>query len=174
VRELVLQPIGAVDPALLAYLALSAEEAFGRPARVMVEAMPPDFAYDAVRRQYHSTQLIERLEQRIVTGEPKILGVTEADLFIPIFTFVFGEARLSGRVAVMSVARLRPEFYGRPADRRLLYQRAEKEALHELGHVLGLVHCPDFACVMHFAKGVEEVDVKSERFCARCAGQIGR
>jgi archaemetzincin len=174
VREIVLQPIGAVDPALLAFLALSAEEAFRRPARAMVEAMAPDFAYDAVRRQYHSTQLIERLEQHIIAGERKILGVTEADLFIPIFTFVFGEARLSGRVAVMSVARLRPEFYGRPEDRRLLYQRAEKEALHELGHVHGLVHCPDFACVMHFANGVEEVDVKSDRFCARCARQLSR
>jgi archaemetzincin len=172
VREIVLQPIGAVDSALLAYVVLSVEEAFGRPARVVVEALAPDFAYDAVRRQYHSTQLIERLEQGVVAGEPKILGVTEADLFIPIFTFVFGEARLSGRVAVMSVARLRPEFYGRPADRRLLYQRAEKEALHELGHVQGLVHCGDFACVMHFANGVEEIDVKSDRFCARCAKQL--
>jgi archaemetzincin len=165
-------PIGAVDAALLDYLAFAAGDALGRPARASREALAPDFAYDPVRRQVHSTRLIERLERDAPAGDDRLLGVTEADLFIPIFTFVFGEARLGGRAAVMSTARLRDEFHGRPAERRLLFRRAEKEALHELGHVFGLVHCPDFACVMHFSSGIEEVDLKGDRFCASCASRL--
>jgi len=170
--EIIILPIGAVDPALIEFLSLTVGQAFAREVRLGRAAMAPDFAYDAVRRQVHSTLLIDRIESMPRAGDPKILGVTEADLFIPIFTFVFGEARLGGRAAVMSVARLRETHYGREEDRRVLYRRAEKEALHELGHTFGLVHCLDFACVMHFANSVEEVDIKGPSFCARCERRL--
>jgi archaemetzincin len=171
--ELLLQPIGAVDPVLIEYLAMTTGEALERATRIAPEALAPDFAYDAVRRQVHSTKLLERLEAGKAEGEPKVLGVADADLFIPIFTFVFGEARLGGRAAVVSIARLRPQFYGQPESRRVLFERAEKEAMHELGHVHGLVHCRDFSCVMHFSNSVEEVDVKGEAFCPRCRERLG-
>ena len=170
--EIIILPIGAVETALIEYLTLTLGRSVGREVRAASSAMAPDFAYDVVRRQVNSTMLIERLELEPLAGEPKILGVTEADLFVPIFTFVFGEARLGGRAAVMSAARLRESYYGREDDRALLYRRAEKEALHELGHLVGLVHCLDFSCVMHFANSVEEVDIKGDRFCRKCERRL--
>jgi archaemetzincin len=94
-------------------------------------------------------------------------------LFIPIFTFVFGEAQLGGRAALVSVRRLRQEFYGLAPDKAMLYARAEKEVLHELGHTLGLVHCRSFECVMRFSNSIEEVDLKSSDFCESC-GALAR
>ena len=97
-----------------------------------------------------------------------MVGITRVDLFIPVLTFVFGQAQLQGRGSVVSTHRLRNEFYGLPADEDLLVDRTVKEVVHEAGHTLGLTHCPNFECVMHAATFVEEVDLKTERLCGAC------
>jgi archaemetzincin len=173
VREVVLVPVGPADEAVTEYLRLIVSEVLGLPARRAAASLPADFAYDPLRKQHHSTPILEKLVASEASGEAKILGVTDHDLMIPILTFVFGEAQLGGRAAIVSLARLRSSFYGLPEDPDLFYRRAEKEALHELGHTFGLVHCPDYECVMHFSNSVEEVDLKGDRYCARCAGIAG-
>jgi len=171
-REILLVPIGAVDGALLDYLALIARETLDRETRLASRPLSPDSAYDAVRRQHHSTRLLRDLETHFGRDAETILGVTELDLFVPILTFVFGEARLGGPAAVLSTARLAQGYYGLPEDSALLYRRAEKEAFHELGHTFGLIHCPDYECVMHFSNSVEEVDLKGDQYCRKCWKQI--
>jgi archaemetzincin len=101
-------------------------------------------------------------------GEEMILGVTGVDLTAPGLNFVFGLADPRGRVAVISLARLYPEFYGQPRDPRLFKARAVKESVHELGHLLGLDHCPDPACVMAFSNSLADTDRKGPGFCRRC------
>jgi archaemetzincin len=132
------------------------------------EPFAADFAYDPVRGQYHSTAILQRLQS--LSGDPEtwFLGITDVDLFIPILTFVFGEAQLNGHCALVSLHRLREEFYGLPANPKLLAERAAKEAVHELGHVLGLRHCHDWRCVMTSTHDVERLDLKSEEYCAAC------
>jgi len=127
-----------------------------------------DFAYEAIRGQYHSTAILQRMQSLSNNPETWFLGVTDVDLYIPILTFVFGEAQLSGRCALISLHRLREEFYGLPENPKLLAERALKEAVHELGHVLGLRHCPDWRCVMTSTHDVERLDLKSEEYCAAC------
>jgi archaemetzincin len=100
------------------------------------------------------------------------VGVTGADLAIPIFTFVFGRARHHGSAAVVSVARLRPEFYGLPPDPGLLLSRAVDEVRHELGHVGGLKHCDSPQCLLHFAATVEAIDLRGRDLCAACAAAL--
>jgi archaemetzincin len=100
---------------------------------------------------------------------PRVLALTDADLFIPALTFVFGRAQLGGRLALVSLARLRAEFHGAPPDPALLAARARKETLHELGHLLGLAHCDRSACAMAFSVNVAGIDAKPERLCPRCA-----
>jgi archaemetzincin len=72
----------------------------------------------------------------------------------------------------MSTRRLHQESYGLPEDTRLLFGRAEKEAVHELGHAYGLAHCRSFDCVMRFSNSVEQVDLKPGHFCQLCEAQL--
>jgi archaemetzincin len=128
----------------------------------------PEIAFDASRGQYLSTILLKQLLDDPTPGAPKVLGVTGVDLFIPVLTYVFGEAQLNGRAAVISTHRLRPGIYGLPNDSAVLAARLEKEAVHELGHLFGLLHCASAACVMHSSTYVEEIDIKPTAFCDAC------
>ncbi|MGA3116853.1 MAG: archaemetzincin family Zn-dependent metalloprotease [Syntrophobacteraceae bacterium] len=128
---------------------------------------PRDFL-DLRRNQYSSSAIVEWLEKDLSTAHSKVLAVTGLDLYIPVLTFVFGEARLNGRCAVVSSYRLDNKFYGLPDNRRLLQDRLLKEAIHELGHTFGLFHCHNPQCVMKSSTYVEEIDFKSSRFCGNC------
>jgi archaemetzincin len=128
--------------------------------------------YDPLRRQVNSTALLAQILRRSAAGSHKQIGVVNVDLFMPVLTFVFGEAQLSGTAAIVSTHRLANEFYGLPRSGDLLLQRLEKEIVHELGHTFGLYHCRQFECVMRSSTYVEEIDLKRTLPCAECAGAI--
>lgn len=167
VPEIKLVPIGTVDAELLEYLALTLSGNFGLRCDELRAGINPQLSYNPNRRQYNSTSLLLRLSALDLAGT-KVLGVTEVDLFIPILTFVFGEAQLGGGAALISTHRLDQQFYGLPPDKDLLLTRAEKEATHELGHAYGLAHCMSYDCVMHFSNSVEQVDLRPSVFCPPC------
>ena len=137
---------------------------------VSLVRITPDLgiAYNSRRRQYNSTVLLEQLRSVAPDGQSRIVGITDVDLFIPVLTFVFGEAQLGGRLAVVSTHRLDNRLYGLPEDELKLSGRIVKECLHELGHTRGLLHCRDFRCVMHGTNTVVEVDLKGPSYCRRC------
>ncbi len=162
-----------VDREAIAAIAGRARAEFGVPVRE-IELPELDFAYDAARGQYGSIPVLEMLVRLCPGDALKLLAVTERDLFIPVLTFVFGHAQLGGRAAVVSLARLRQEFYGLAPNREVFLERAQKEVLHESGHLFGLVHCPDRSCAMSLATNVRQIDLKHAAFCARCAARIER
>jgi len=170
--EIRIVPIDDVDVELLEYLALTLPGSFATPCVIHAETLDPRPSYNSARRQHHSTQLLAQLNM-FDQGEGKVLGITKVDLFIPIFTFVFGEAQVGGPMALMSIHRLQQQFYGLPEDEALLFARAEKEATHELGHSFGLPHCRSLDCVMRFSNSVEEVDLKPCKFCQLCEARLG-
>lgn len=161
--------VGEVEQAILEFLCLVLPGSFNRPCVALPDVVDPVPAYLPHRRQYHSTVILSELFQIDVEPSAKLLGVSSLDLCIPILTFVFGEAQVSGRAAVISVHRLRQEFYGLPEDTALFFQRCEKEAIHELGHAFGLLHCKSYECVMGSSNSVEQVDLKPAGFCRACA-----
>ena len=132
----------------------------------------PAFAFDVYRNQYNSTSIISALLQRFPGLDGKLLGVTSVDFFVPVLTYVFGEAQLDGPVAVVSSHRLDNTLYGLSANPGLITERLLKEAVHELGHTFGLIHCHDYRCVMHTSTTAEDIDVKSERFCSSCEALV--
>ena len=164
-------PVGKIEPALLEYLAMTLPDGVGGPCTVAGRPIDAREAFDPRRRQYHSTRILSLLASAPSAAEPgtRTLGVADVDLFIPILTFVFGEAQLGGSAAVISAARLRQEFYGLPGDGTLFYERCAKEGMHEIGHTLGLVHCPSYDCVMHYSNSIEDVDLKRPVWCRECA-----
>ncbi len=132
----------------------------------------PESAYDPRRRQYRSDVILGYLRLLIPKDVEKLIAITELDLFAPGLNFVFGQAVLDGRQAIVSVARLRPEFYGQAPDTKLFLSRVRKEVTHEMGHLYGLEHCPDRSCVMSFSNSIVEVDAKGEEFCPRCRAYL--
>jgi archaemetzincin len=157
---------------LLPWLGLRLEEELGMHPLHGVPAPDVSGCFVQGRRQYDAHRVLSVLSES--ARADFVLAVTSADLFLPVFTFVLGEAELGGKAAVVSTFRLDEERYGLPADNERLYARLVKEAIHELGHCLGLTHCVSSNCVMFTSSGVEEVDLKGERFCGRCQARLGR
>ena len=144
------------------------ERTFHLLTRVRAPWFDPESAFDASRGQHNANVLLRHLLSDPSEKAAKILGVTSRDLFCPALSYIFGEAQLDGRVAVVSIDRLRNEAYGLPPDDQLLSERLGKEAIHELGHTYGLLHCRDTACVMHPSTYAEQIDFKSASFCSAC------
>jgi archaemetzincin len=135
-----------------------------------IETLPPfpniNEAFDSQRYQYHSTRILMLLEREIQsTSLHRLLGITGYDIFIPGMNFVFGEARKPGRVGLISTHRLKAT---RSETRSLYSERIVKEAVHELGHTLGLNHCQNEVCVMHFSTSLRDTDVKTSSLCEKC------
>ncbi|MCX8117768.1 MAG: archaemetzincin family Zn-dependent metalloprotease [Desulfobacterota bacterium] len=165
-------PIGKVDETLLFFLREDLFDTFNIETRIRHKSFELSSVYDPSRNQYNSSGLLLQLIQDPPPETLRILGVTELDLFIPIFTFLFGEAQLNGIGSIVSAHRLHNPFYGLPEDLSLLQSRLFKESVHELGHTFGLIHCFNLRCVMNTSTYVEDIDQKSERFCRSCQRQI--
>ncbi len=166
--KIAIATIGAVDPGVLADAGRFIQQRFGAEVQPATPLAIPHGAFDARRNQFSSVAFMLALARRLPDDADRLLGLTECDLFIPMLTFVFGQAQLRGRIALVSLARLRQEFYGVAPDPDLLEGRLRKEIGHELGHSFGLIHCPDRECVMSLATSIQEVDRKTAGFCHSC------
>lgn len=160
---------GEVDGEAAAWAETCVSSAFGLDARRRAPLPPPEYAFDPARHQYSSTLILRDALRRVPPEAAKLLVLTEADLFIPMLSFVYGQAQLDGPVAVVSLARLRQEFYGLPPNRPLMLVRVRKEALHEIGHAFGLTHCEDRLCTMSLSTSIQQLDTKGSEFCEGCA-----
>ena len=141
---------------------------FGFPIKTSQSTINPEDSYNPMRKQYHSTEILKEMLDELPTDAMKMIGIISSDLFIPILTFVFGEAQLDGKVGIVSSARLQQEFYGLPPNQALLKRRLIKEIKHELGHTFGIVHCSLRECVMSVANNIADVDSKGISFCEGC------
>lgn len=124
--------------------------------------------YDPTRRQYNGVKLIHEVENTFSSDSYKTVGLFNADIFIPILTFIFGQAYLNGKTAIASSYRLSNERYGIKANDKLILERFIKEVIHELGHTFGLIHCHIPVCVMRSSTYVEDIDQKIPHLCPNC------
>ena len=157
----------AADNELLGSLRHQAERVYAVNARCWNGHERPTHSFDARRQQHSSTAILKWLLEARPRQSGKVVGITDADLFIPILTFVYGEAQLGGRAAVVSTARLVPDTGFRP-DAGLLRSRVLKETIHELGHTFGLLHCSTPTCVMARSVNLVQVDAKEASLCRDC------
>lgn len=130
--------------------------------------------YSPARRQYDGNKLLKEIDAIYASDLDKTLGVFNVDLFIPILTFIFGQAFLNGRAGIASIHRLSNERYGITSDEAILMDRFRKEVIHELGHTFGLIHCSNSACVMRSSTYVEDIDQKGHHLCSKCRMELGR
>jgi archaemetzincin len=166
-NSVVISPIGDFDKRLLDQLAKEISRVFGSRTAHITLLKDLEFALDLERRQYHSTPILEILARKAPPRAIKVLAIARVDLFIPILTYVYGEAQLGGKACIISTYRLQE---GLPSllKTELYYQRVIKEALHELGHTFNLRHCRDQTCLMHYCRSIQDVDLKSDQLCRYC------
>jgi archaemetzincin len=164
--------LGPIDPPVVQQITAGLVRTFHYPVTLLDARPEPAFAYDERRGQYSSVLVLRSLLERLPGSTIRLLGITEKDLFIPMLSFVLGQAQLNGPVAIISTARLQQQFYGFPPDPGLLVARAEKEAVHEIGHTFGLTHCADVRCPMSLSNNVRHVDAKGPALCDACAGML--
>jgi archaemetzincin len=170
---IILVPIGEVDKKVIEVLKNDLKKALNRQIFIGKEMPEPHYAFNKQRRQYLSTSILMALmKQKEYSTYEKILGIVDHDLYVPDLNFVFGEA--SQKAAVISITRLRQEFYNLPQEQTLFYRRALTEAVHELGHTYGLGHCGSPRCVMFFSNSLMDTDRKGLEFCPKCGGKLNK
>jgi len=179
-RKIYLQKIGEVDPGILIILKKNLKWFF-KDYHIKVVILPEqlpllDSEYESYKRQYKALEVKKRLDIHFKNKNYyRILGVMDEDIYSKFLNFVFGVADLpkhkSYGSALISVTRLREEFYRRTENIAQFEQRIHKEAIHELGHTFGLEHCENL-CVMRFSNSLDDTDRKPHDFCQNCLKKL--
>lgn len=166
-HTIVISPIGNCDPGNLMQISDAVQHVFGFRTETARLINDIHFALNQERNQYHSTLILEKLAHKLPFHATKVIGITDVDLFIPILTYVYGEAQLGGISSIISIRRL-GSGAGISNPDRSIHARIVKEVIHELGHTFKLRHCPDKTCIMHYCRCIDDVDQKSDKLCRHC------
>jgi len=168
VSELSIVPINAIDTGLLTRLGLCLEERFLYRCVVRTPLSVPKTILNNVRKQLFFGSIAAKISAAYELRDEIVLGVTDFDLYKTSHQFIFGSSSPTQRCAVVSIHRLRAEFYGEKSDENALFQRLLKEAVHEIGHTLGLKHCYNARCAMYYSNSIFDTDNKHSQFCDAC------
>ena len=167
--EILLVPVGTVPAEVCDWLASGLPVAFNCDCSIAPALPHPFYAWDARRKQYQAEPILAQVQKCQTTYA---LAMADLDLCVPDLNFIFGLADYAGARAIIALPRMRQGFYHLPEDAALFRARVIKEAVHELGHVLGLSHCRDRRCVMAFSNSLADTDYKGQEFCERCRKQL--
>ena len=167
-KKILISPIDITDLSLLEQLGENIADIFGYNVNICGLMDDMEFAYSPERHQYNSTLIINKLSETAPADYLKVIAICKKDLFIPILTYVFGEAQLNGRSCIVSLYRLKDtRAFINPEG--VFAERVTKEAVHELGHTFSLRHCSDNSCVMHYCHSLNDVDNKKVSMCRYCS-----
>ncbi len=166
-HRIVISPLCALESDLLELIRKEIARLFQYRTEVLPLLKSLSFALNPSRNQFHSTPVLEKLDEIAPPEAVKVLAISDVDLYIPILTHVYGEAQLGGRACMISTHRLR-EGLNPLSGPETFHFRVMKEAIHELGHTFNLRHCPEDKCIMHYCRSIEDVDRKSNELCRYC------
>jgi len=168
--KITLKPLGNIADEIMEKLKDRVGGVFHCPVEIKAGFSDLAQVYNPERKQYLSSNMLASLGE--AEREERVVGIADVDLYVPRLNFVFGEADMVSGAAIVSLFRLRQEYYGLAPDEALFLERATKEIVHELGHTFGLGHCPSNKCVMHFSNSLADTDLKGASFCSSCRPKI--
>ncbi len=160
--------IGSIPSETIEPVAVHLGQVFNSTIKIKQVDIDLHSAYNSYRQQYNSSLILSIMRKYIFKDYDKVLGIVDEDLYSGNSNFVFGEAEVDGKYSLISITRLRQEFYNLLPDEGLFITRIRKEAVHELGHTYGLLHCSDRKCVMTFSNSLSDTDYKNDDFCPKC------
>lgn len=173
-RHITLISFGVIEKNFLEKIAEDVRREFDLPVKIREGHLDLSEFHDPARRQYDGNNLLKAVDTLFSSASLKTLGLFNVDLFIPILTYIFGQAYLNGRTGIASFHRFNNERYGMKKDDGILLERMRKEAVHELGHTFGLIHCHVPGCVMRSSTYVEDIDQKNPGLCLACRTKLGK
>jgi archaemetzincin len=174
---LVVVPLGDASPELVDFVVSSLKSRFTFEVRLEAPIAMPKEAWTAPRKRWRAEKILDTLDALPAPGAWRIAAITEE----PISTTkgkvadwgIAGLGRMGGRSAVFSAY-----YFSRfkRTDREKYHRYVENLVLHEIGHTLGLEHCPLDRCIMADAKGnaVIAAERSINEFCPRCFRKIRR
>lgn len=172
-RTITIIPIDEINASVLEHIRNGLNITFNLGIEILprqdIASQMPEPVYGG---RHSSTTLLKFLSERKPDNIFKLLAITDLDLYSPIFSCLFGEAQLDGTCAVISLHRLKQEYYNLAEDKATFLARCEKEAIHELAHTFGLVHCIEKHCIMYPSNNIIDTDEKSNSFCPACTGLL--
>ena len=172
-ENIILISFGYFEKGLLEMITRDVRLEFMLPVKTKEGFLDLSEFFDPSRKQYNGTHLLKKIESGFSSDSAKTIALFNVDLFIPILTYIFGQAYLNGRAGIVSVFRFSNERYGIKKDDKIIVDRFRKEVIHELGHTFGLIHCYDPTCVMRSSTYVEDIDQKSHKLCTKCKMLLG-
>jgi archaemetzincin len=171
-QEILLVSHGLFEKEFLEQIANDLQSEFVLPVKIISNFVDLSPFFDPARRQYDGNKILKLLDSKYASTSLKTIGLFQVDLFIPILTFIFGQAIFKGKTGVVSLYRLKNEQYGLMKNENLLFERFRKVIIHELGHSFGLIHCSVPSCVMRSTTYVEDIDQKESGFCSKCRKEL--
>ena len=166
-------PVGdSIGRDILEIIAANIQAHLAMPAEIVPAVPLPPHTFDLKRNQINALTLLKDLRERNFPARARVLAVVSIDLFIPIFTFVFGEAQLEEPYATISLCRMRRNTDGSPASQSLFYERSAKIAVHEVAHTFNMNHCQDPDCLMKYMPDLDAIDGQDLIFCAYCSRDL--
>ncbi|MGQ9619202.1 MAG: archaemetzincin family Zn-dependent metalloprotease [Candidatus Aminicenantia bacterium] len=171
-RKVYLLKIGEVEDFVIEFLEKNLKDVYPFVFVSKEVELNLDSAYNPIRRQFLSTPILLQLDKNKPKDAFMVLGIIDHDIYANGLNFIFGEAELAKKIAIISIKRLREDFYGKRENSLLLKVRALKEAVHELGHLFGISHCSNPLCVMFFSNSLLDTDRKLYKFCNSCRSKV--
>ena len=162
-------PLGEVPELVLKIVAANISACFKLHAKILPAVTIPEFALDKRRLQYDAGIILKHFESMDFNNCDKVIGVLNEDLFVPIFSYVYGEAKQGAKFALVSLFRLNKNPDGSLPGQSLFYERVAKVALHEFGHLFNLFHCDEKRCLMHFSGDIQDLDNTPLYLCRYCS-----
>ncbi len=170
--KIVVVPMGDVDFMLVNRLASNVGPVFNRSVDILKGMKMPTEANNVVRNQYYAQVILSKIERTKANSREKVIAICEEDLYLPDENFVMACVDNLSGTAVVSLYRIRQEFYGLPEDESKVYPRLFKEAVHRLAHLFDLTECRNPKCVNYFSQVMLDIDNKTDKFCDVCRRQL--
>ena len=171
-QQITLISFGYFEKDFLELIAEDVTREFLLPVKIKEGHLDLSEFHDFARRQYNGNRLLKEVDSKFVADSAKTIGLFAVDLFIPILTYIFGQAYLDGRSGIASLYRFSNERYGMKKSDEMMLERFRKEVIHELGHTFGLIHCHVPTCAMRSSTYVEDIDQKSTSLCYQCREKL--